>query len=82
MNKGGRRLPWETEETKEFDDWFDVLDEDDKIQVIAAKDLPCGAWAGCQNARLIPDQAAQRLWNEGAAPRLKRPERVARPLCV
>jgi hypothetical protein len=38
MKKGGRGLPWETEEAKEFDDWFDLLDEDDKIQVIAAKD--------------------------------------------
>jgi hypothetical protein len=29
-------LQWETEESAEFDDWFDKLGEDDQIQVIAA----------------------------------------------
>lgn len=31
-------MAWETEEVEEFDAWFDSLDEDDQIQVIAAKD--------------------------------------------
>jgi hypothetical protein len=29
-------LQWETEESAEFDEWFDGLGEDDQIQVIAA----------------------------------------------
>jgi hypothetical protein len=29
-------LQWETEESTEFDEWFDKLGEDDQIQVIAA----------------------------------------------
>ena len=33
---GGQQMPWETEETKEFDTWFDSLNQDDQIQVIAA----------------------------------------------
>jgi len=36
--EGGRNLPWESEATKEFDSWLDSLDEEDQIQVIAAKD--------------------------------------------
>ena len=34
--EGEHLLHWETKETKEFDDWFDSLTEDDQIQVIAA----------------------------------------------
>lgn len=30
-------MPWETEETKEFDAWFDGLDQADKEHVIAAQ---------------------------------------------
>ena len=34
--KGTSEVPWETEESAEFDEWFDKLGEDDQIQVIAA----------------------------------------------
>ena len=34
--KGTSEVQWETEESAEFDEWFDKLGEDDQIQVIAA----------------------------------------------
>lgn len=33
-------MQWETEESAEFDDWFEGLGEDDQIQVIAALEYP------------------------------------------
>ena len=62
-------MQWETEESAEFDQWFDKLGEDDQIQVIAAVEYRTDG-SGRANALVVSDKAGQLVWHERVAARI------------